>query len=214
MLSLPGVFLRRPLSVFSIKGSKIGFLYKIVGTATSELSKLKKGSKIDILGPLGESYTAKSGLGKKIPLLVAGGTGIASLHFLAQKIGSSGVIFYGAKKKAEFIPLKLNSLKKWKIQFSTEDGSKGYKGLITDYLEKFLTQNKGKEYVVFSCGPNSMLKKVAQICKSHNIEGYVSLEEMMACGVGNCQGCAVRSGNTYKMVCKDGPVFNVNDIEL
>ena len=211
MLKAPGVFLRRPLSIFSASGSKIEFLYKVIGKGTKALSDLRKGEKIEVLGPLGNSYVTDT---SKTPLLVAGGTGVASLNFLARKLKNQGIIFYGAKKKAEFVPLELSARPGWKVSFSTEDGSRGVKGLVTASLEKYLKENPGKIFVVYACGPNPMLRAVSGICKQYKAEAYVSLEEMMACGVGNCQGCPVRSGNTYKMVCKDGPVFNINDVEI
>ena len=104
----------------------------------------------------------------------------------------------------------LDDLKKmgWKINISTEDGSLGYKGFVTDLLAKQIQQNS----IIFVCGPTPMMKKVAEIAKDKNISGYASLEQKMACGVGNCQGCAVKINNSYKMACKDGPVFSISDI--
>ena len=117
-------------------------------------------------------------------------------------------------KKAEFVPLEIPAKSGWKVRFSTDDGSRSIKGLVTDDLENYLKEKGGKNFVIYACGPNPMLRAVSGICKKHKVEGYISLEEMMACGVGNCQGCPVKSGGTYKMVCKDGPVFNVNDVTL
>jgi len=210
LLSVPGVFLRRPLSISAVSGNKIEFIYKVIGRGTENLTKLKEGSKIEVLGPLGSPYILKT---DKMPLLIAGGTGVASLKFLAQKLKRPGVIFYGAKKKSEFVPL-IGVPKRWHIKYSTEDGSLGHKGLVTDFLEKYLNTKGFIGIVVFACGPNPMLEKISRICEAYNIEAYVSLEGMMACGVGNCQGCAVKSGDTYKMVCKDGPVFKIGDVEI
>ena len=211
MLKAPGVFLRRPLSIFSVSGKRIEFLYKVIGKGTKALSELRAGDKLEVLGPLGNPYILKT---SNTPLLIAGGTGIASLNFLARKLNRAGIIFYGAKKKAEFVPLELPTRSGWKVRFSTEDGSRGHKGLVTADLENYLKENGGKNFVVYACGPNAMLRGISDICKRYKTEGYVSLEEMMACGVGNCQGCPVKSGSTYKMVCKDGPVFNVNEVEI
>ena len=96
----------------------------------------------------------------------------------------------------------------WKVFVSTEDGSEGYKGFVTDLLAK---QIKNKS-IIFVCGPTPMMKKVTDIAKENNISGYASLEEKMACGVGNCQGCAVKIGGKHKMVCKDGPVFDISKL--
>ena len=97
MLKAPGVFLRRPLSIFSVSGNKIEFLYKVIGKGTKALSEIKIGEKIEVLGPLGNPYPADT---SKTPLLIAGGTGIASLNFLARRSKKAGIIFYGARKKS------------------------------------------------------------------------------------------------------------------
>ncbi|MFC1501121.1 dihydroorotate dehydrogenase electron transfer subunit [Elusimicrobiota bacterium] len=210
LLTLPGVFLRRPFSIYATRKGSVEFLYKVLGKGTKELSQLKPGEKLKVLGPLGTSYDTKSK--NSVPLLVGGGTGIASLNFLAQQLKIKGVLFYGAKSKSDIVTL--NGFNKWKVIKITEDGSIGQKGLVTRAFEEFVKKNKEKHFVVYACGPNMMLKKVSDICSKNGIKGFISLEEMMACGVGNCQGCAIKAGETYKMVCKDGPVFNIGDVEL
>jgi dihydroorotate dehydrogenase electron transfer subunit len=100
----------------------------------------------------------------------------------------------------------------WQMELTTDDGSTGSKGIVTGLLENYLAGKENREMVIFACGPHAMLKKTAEIAKDYDVKGFVSLEEKMACGVGNCQGCAVKSGDTYKMVCKDGPVFDIEEI--
>jgi len=261
MLTVPGVFLRRPLSVYDAKNGIISFLYKVVGKGTKILSEMKSGE-IKILGPLGSGYplTPLSKLQTPNSVIVAGGTGIASVHFLASKLRRKGTLFYGAKTKKDL--LCLDKFKKigWKIIVSTEDGSKGHKGFITKQFEEWSVKSgvngnngdagmrrcadakqrqnsrggtgwlkEGKEGMPFSvnstihssnstllyvCGPTPMIKAVLEIAKENNINGYVSLEEKMACGIGNCQGCAVKINGVNKMTCKDGPVFKIEEIDL
>jgi len=210
MLKAPGVFLRRPLSIAGVNKDGIEFIYRVVGAGTRELSLLPRESALDIIAPLGNGY--EYDLKNRVPLLVAGGTGIASLRFLALSMPVAGVLFYGGKTKNDILPLKEIAARGWKILIATEDGSRGHKGFVTDLLKRHIGAGRPGNMVLYTCGPHGMEKCVSQIAADNNIPGYVSLEEMMACGTGNCQGCAVKTGDSYKMVCSDGPVFNINDI--
>ena len=209
MIGLEKVFLRRPLSIYSVDKNTgtVSFLYKVVGTGTDILAKLSVGDSVKVLGPLGHGYPLDIKENFE-PILVAGGTGVASIHFLASNLSSPGSLYYGVRKKEELMCLSEFEKTGWKINISTEDGSLGYKGFVTDLLAKQIQQNS----VIYVCGPTPMMKKVVEIAKEKNISGYASLEQKMACGVGNCQGCAVKINNVYKMACKDGPVFAISDI--
>ena len=209
MIGLEKVFLRRPLSIYSAdkKTGTVSFLYKVVGKGTDILANLPIGSFVKVLGPLGHGYPLDIKDNVE-PVLVAGGTGVASIHFLASSLSKPGSLYYGVRKKEELMCLTEFENMGWKINISTEDGSYGYKGFVTDLLAKQVQQNS----VIYVCGPTPMMKKVAEIAKEKNISGYASLEQKMACGVGNCQGCAVKIKNSYKMACKDGPVFSIADI--
>jgi dihydroorotate dehydrogenase electron transfer subunit len=208
MIAIPGVFLRRPLSIHNLKNGILSFLYKVVGKGTDILSKMQSGE-LQFLGPLGHGYNLETYKDLN-HIIVAGGTGIASVHFLAAKLKKKCTLYYGVHSEKDL--LCLDKFKKlcWKIVVSTEDGSKGYKGYITDILEKEIESKD----VLFTCGPTPMLKKVLLIAKEKNIKGFASLEEKMACGVGNCQGCAVKVDGQIKMTCKDGPVFKLGQVEL
>ena len=209
MIGLDKVFLRRPLSIYSVdkKNGIVSFLYKVVGKGTDFLANLSVGSTVKVLGPLGQGYPLDIKENFE-PVLVAGGTGVASIHFLASSLSKSGSLYYGVRKKEELMCLTDFEKLGWKINISTEDGSYGYKGFVTDLLAKQIQQNS----IIYVCGPTPMMKKVAEIAKDKNISGFASLEQKMACGVGNCQGCAVKIDNTYKMACKDGPVFPIKGI--
>lgn len=213
LLSIPGVFLRRPFSIYGVRGINIEFLYRVVGKGTEALSRCRKGEKLTVFGSLGNGYDVSRVKKGVTPLLVAGGTGIASLSFLAQKLPTPGILFYGARQKKDLVGIERFKKLKWKISIATEDGSTGFKGFVTDACNEHMKSPACGDAVLYSCGPHPMMEKVAALAKSHGIEGYVSLEEMMACGVGNCQGCAVRINGAHKMVCKDGPVFDIHDVD-
>jgi dihydroorotate dehydrogenase electron transfer subunit len=208
MIEVPGVFLRRPISIHDVKKDVLSFLYKVVGEGTTILSRISAGT-IQLLGPLGKGYDLE--IYKDFNyVIIAGGTGIASVHLLATKLGKKGTLYYGARSAKDLLCLNKFEKLGWKIEVSTEDGSKGYKGYITDVVKKNLKSND----VIFVCGPTSMLKKLLEIAKEKNVKGFVSLEEKMACGIGNCQGCAVKINGQIKMTCKDGPIFKIEQVEL
>jgi dihydroorotate dehydrogenase electron transfer subunit len=208
MIEVPGVFLRRPISVYSVEKDNIFFLYKVVGKGTSLLSSISEGT-IQLLGPLGKGYDLETYKDYN-HVIVAGGTGIASVHFLASKLSKKGTLYYGARLQKDLLCLDKFEKLGWKIEISTEDGSQGHKGCITDILQKNLKSNDA----IFVCGPTPMLKKVLEIAKEKNVKGFISLEEKMACGLGNCQGCVVKVDGKTKMTCKDGPVFKIEQVEL
>jgi dihydroorotate dehydrogenase electron transfer subunit len=143
-----------------------------------------------------------------VPILIAGGTGIASLYFFAQRSSQKGVLYYGAKNKKDLLCLPKFKKLGWKVVIATEDGSAGAKGFITPLFERDL-QKMNSPYI-YVCGPMPMIEAVIKIAKKHNLKGCASLEEKMACGVGNCQGCAIKINGQNKMVCKDGTVFDFN----
>lgn len=212
LLRIPGVFLRRPLSIYRVDREKVEFLYKVSGAGTRILSGMKAGEPIDILGPLGKGYDVSMAQ-SRTPVLVAGGIGIASLNFLAERLRKPGILLYGAQGKHDLLGLDTFRKRKWRIHFSTIDGTRGLRGLVTKLCENELDEKVCRSAALFACGPNAMLKNVAAIALHKKVPGFVCLEEKMACGVGICQGCAVRTKNGYKKVCSDGPVFDIRDID-
>jgi dihydroorotate dehydrogenase electron transfer subunit len=206
--------LARPFSIHSIKNNNIlVILYKTVGKGTSLLSLLKEGDAISVIGPLGNGFPLP---GKnQIPLLVAGGMGIAPLFFLSQLLINMKKyelkMFLGFSTSEEIV--LFNELKSLGLDLSiaTNDGSYGKKGLVTDMLDQYLEKNSRIKPTIYACGPVNMLKKVSLRAISLNLTCYVSLESHMACGLGLCQGCAIKANNTsdkpYYYVCQDGPIF-------
>lgn len=206
--------LRRPLSIHHVDSKKKTFklLYEIIGPGTERLSTRKVGEKLSILGPLGSGFRIE----KDIAILVAGGMGIAPLGFLARealKNKKEVHIFIGAKTKELVLCEDGLKLLGAYVTVATEDGSHGKKGLVTDILSSKLKTQNSKLKTIYSCGPKAMLKEVASIAKKNGIDCQVSMEAYMACGIGACLGCPIETRMGLKMVCKDGPVFNAEEIK-
>ncbi|MBL7068785.1 MAG: dihydroorotate dehydrogenase electron transfer subunit [Candidatus Omnitrophica bacterium] len=211
--------LRRPFSFHRIERGFFELLYQVIGRGTAALSERKKGERLDVIGPLGNGFDALSA--KRYPLnaiLVAGGIGVAPLLALAERLAHSVEriafsIFIGARNKEHLLCEKDFKKLGARLYVAAEDGSKGYKGLVTDLLKKELYAKRSTlNAKVYACGPRDMLKAVADIARLKHFPCEVSLEEKMACGIGACLGCAVKTLIGHKMVCKDGPVFNAGDI--
>ncbi|MDI6703139.1 MAG: dihydroorotate dehydrogenase electron transfer subunit [bacterium] len=211
--------LRRPFSIHRIdrKRGRIEILYRVVGKGTHLLTKARPGYKLDVFGPLGNGFKVDRYL--KTAIIIAGGIGVAPLLTLGEELVKRGVstrVFIGAKTRG--LILCENEFKELgcEVRVSTEDGSSGYFGTVTDMFRDFLLSNEdisGSSPSLFACGPYSMFREVALLTRRFNIYCQVSLEERMACGVGVCLGCAVRvKGGVYKRVCKDGPVFSAEEV--
>jgi dihydroorotate dehydrogenase electron transfer subunit len=211
----PEPLLRRPFSIHQVNGSKIEILYEVVGKGTELLSQKKQGEYLDIIGPLGNGFSLD-----EQTLLVAGGMGVAPLIFLAEKLAKiqnpkskiQNIVLIGARTKKQILCEKEFKKLSCDVKISTDDGSQGYKGKVTDLLKKILSTLNPQPSTICACGPQPMLKEVANISKKYNISAQVSLEEHMVCGIGACLGCVVNTREGYKRVCKEGPVFNADEI--
>ena len=207
----PDTFLRRPISIHNVDYEKntMKFLVQIAGNATRTLSKLRTGDNLNIIYPLGNSFTmpAKS---DKI-LLVGGGCGIAPLLFLGSYLKTNGFSFntlLGFRNRDRIIEYD-EYQKLGKVFLTTEDGSEGEKGFVTDH-SGFKT---GIYDRIYCCGPESMMKAVAGHCRKNNISCEVSLENLMACGIGACLCCIVETTKGNLCTCTDGPIFNINELK-
>ncbi len=155
-------------------------------------------------------------------MLVAGGMGVAPLIFLAEKLkripkskSQTTIVLIGGRTKNHI--LCANEFKKLgcKVLISTDDGSLGTKGRVTNLLENVLRKiNDPNRAIIYACGPRPMLKGVATICEKFGNKGQLSLESHMACGIGACLGCIVQTQDGYKRVCREGPVFNADELVL
>lgn len=197
-------YLRRPFSISNVIGEKIEIIYKKIGKGTENLSRMKKGDILNIIGPLGNGFPiAKSGY-----ILIAGGIGIAPLRSLSRYYG---ILFYGTKSRREIVGLDAFK-NRWKLEISTEDGSFGFKGKVVQLLSNFLKKNKIDGYTLCVAGPNQMYKELFHILENITENCYVSLENRLACGVGMCMGCNIRTKTGFKKICSEGPVFKLNEI--
>jgi dihydroorotate dehydrogenase electron transfer subunit len=224
--------LRRPFSIHWMEKGYLEILYRVVGKGTARLPSLRPGEKVDLLGPLGRGFTIPAGL--KVAFLVAGGMGVAPLRGLAGQIlarwQASGtaalgrdrgrkieVVIGGKRRETILSGEKLREMGV-EVHITTEDGSLGQKGLATDLLEEIIRKYKSTgrlPSVIYVCGPRSLLARAAQMAALEDIPCQVSLEEYMACGIGACMGCAVKTRthpDSYQLVCKDGPVFEAQEI--
>lgn len=222
--------LRRPLGVHKISKNRIEVLYEVVGRGTELLSKKKSGGFLDIIGPLGNGFMINqptSQPANQQTILIAGGVGVAPLAALADELRQKKYkvdVIIGARTKSHIMCEEDFKSMGCSVHVATEDGSKGYKGLATDLLVKELNQQTSKpanqQTIIYACGPTAMLKAVAKIAEAKHIPCQVSMEERMACGIGVCLGCPVKvkgpvassQSPEYKMVCKDGPVFDAKEI--
>ncbi len=207
--------LRRPFSIHqTTTEGKIQIYFKVVGRGTGILAHAKKGEELSVLGPLGKGYQ----IDKTSPtIMVGGGLGIAPLLFLAKencrlkKDCSKDLLIIGARGKIEIEPL-LADFRKFGLQIltATDDGSLGYRGFVIE-LMKSIELPVG--CTVYSCGPEPMMAGVSRLCKSLGIPCQVSVESVMACGMGACLGCSrPAKDGTYTHVCLNGPVYNAEDL--
>jgi len=213
--------LRRPFSIHKVKGENIELLYEVVGQGSEILSQRKPGEYLDIIGPLGNgfSYTLHV-IHHTLHVLVAGGMGVAPLVFLAEKLNEckrknteeKTLVLIGAKTKSQILCEKEFKELGCDVRISTDDGSKGFKGKATDLLKHLLSAKSQEPSTIYACGPRPLLKEIVVISKRYNIPAQVSLEEHMACGIGACLGCVVNTKEGYKRVCKEGPVFDADEI--
>ncbi len=203
-------YLRRPFSYFRVSPGRVEILYEVLGRGTAILSGKKKGDVLKVMGPLGNAFTEK--LGKKKRILVAGGVGVPPLVFLAEQYPTEYLLI-GTKSKAELLPKSELKKIRAKILYSTEDGSCGTKGRVTVLLEKILKDQHPGEYFIQTCGPKPMMKAVMALAHKYGIEGEASWDESMACGVGACLGCMVKTKDGLKRACADGPVFKFEELE-
>lgn len=218
-------FLGRPFSVYTFE--RIGnaviveILYKVVGKGTSVLSMLKKGVLLEIYGPYGSAFNINT-KGKKA-VLICGGIGVAPLTFLAShyrglETGDIDVICYlGATGETKLVGVERMEELCQSVFISTDDGSMGYHGTVTDLFARDVASYDSSNTVIYACGPRPMIKRLSEMLSIRALPCQVSLEERMACGVGACLGCSIemydREGRgKYRRVCKDGPVFDIHDI--
>jgi dihydroorotate dehydrogenase electron transfer subunit len=206
--------LRRPFSIHRTMGKESGefeILFKVVGSGTRILSQAHVGDRLDVLAPLGRGFRLRG----TRPLIVGGGIGVAPLLFLAEEFLGQGArpkLLLGGRKDRDI--LCHNDFQCLAVPFAvaTEDGSLGEPGLVTRLLEREL-EGGTPGATVYACGPPPMLAAVSHLCRQRQVPCQVSLEAHMACGVGACLGCVAPGVRApYLRVCKEGPVFDAEEI--
>ena len=202
------VMLRRPISIHDVdhENNTLTLLIQKVGNGTRQLAELKVGDTLNLVYPLGHGFSTDA----KNVLLVGGGAGTAPLLYLARCLHHKGIrpTILLAGRTADLIPVKEPYALYGDLFFATDDGSLGEKGLATEHS----CFNKSYD-MICTCGPTPMMKAVARYAKSHGINCEVSLENMMACGIGACLCCVQDTDEGHKCVCKEGPVFNISHLE-
>jgi dihydroorotate dehydrogenase electron transfer subunit len=214
VLPLKDALLRRPFSIFQVDGETFSILYKVVGSGTEVLSRMKPGEELSVIGPLGHGFTLPSP-GVAIPLLIAGGYGMAALYLLAQRSPQKGIVFVGGRRRVDILCESEFRALGWEVRVSTEDGSHGEKGLVTQPLQAELKRSAAGR-TLFACGPTPMLRAVGKIAAEFNVPAELSMDEHMCCGVGVCLTCVIPvisgDGWEYQRTCTDGPVFDSRQI--
>ncbi|HYA49350.1 MAG TPA: dihydroorotate dehydrogenase electron transfer subunit [Burkholderiales bacterium] len=204
--------LRRPFSLHDAGPSGVKLFFRTAGVGTEILARKKPGDAVDILGPLGKGFSAGPELQGKRAVLVGGGRGIAPLFFLARELAAARakpMVLYGGRTVAD-IPLRDEFEKAgFPVLCSTDDGSFGFKGLVTGLLGRELDRSPADR--LFVCGPDAMMKVVAGMAGERRIPAEFSLESIMGCGIGACWGCVHRirdgTGQGWVKICEEGPVF-------
>ena len=216
--------LPRPISICEInkEESTLRIVYRVVGGGTEEMSTYKAGDDIDIIGPLGNGFMQREG---KKAILIGGGIGIPPMVGLAESLNKSAIesglepkeyvqVVAGYRDEL-FLTEEMES--KASLHIATEDGSTGTKGTVIDAIKEQAVTGD----VIYACGPTPMLKAIKEYAMENNIECQISLEERMACGIGACLACVCKSKEkdhhtnvNNKRICKDGPVFLAQEVEL
>jgi dihydroorotate dehydrogenase electron transfer subunit len=210
ILPMRDALLRRPFSIFQVEGDTFSILYKAIGKGTEVLSRMGAGEQLSVIGPLGHGFTVPSS-GAEMPLLIAGGYGMAAMFLLAERSPQKGVVFVGGRRRVDILCEEEFRALGWEVRATTEDGSHGENGLVTlPLIAELKRTTAGRK--LFACGPTPMLKAVGRIAEEFKVPAELSMDEHMCCGVGVCLTCVipVKAGDAweYQRTCTEGPVFD------
>lgn len=204
-IAIPGLFLRRPISVSDVKDDQLTIIYKVVGQGTDRMAAMQAGEEIDILAGLGNGYDLS--LCGEEALLIGGGVGVPPLVYAAKELRAMGNrvrVVIGFNTKGEVFGEEAFEKMGCEVTVCTMDGSYGKKGVVTDVIE-----TPAPYY--YACGPLPMIKA---IMRTIGTNGQISMEERMGCGVGICVGCTIKTKEGFKRVCKEGPVFSAGALNI
>lgn len=208
--------LPRPISISEITETALRIVYRVAGKGTDEFSGYKAGDSIDVLGPLGNGFPLSEAEGKKV-FLIGGGIGVPPMLETAKQLkGKAEVTIVMGYRDSQMF-LKEEFEKAGALVVATEDGSYGTKGNVLDAIR----ENDLKADVLFACGPKPMLRALKNYAGENGVAAWISMEEKMACGIGACLACVCNSTEVddhshvkNKRICKDGPVFRAEEVEL
>jgi dihydroorotate dehydrogenase electron transfer subunit len=210
--------LRRPFSICDTDPEKgtLTIVYKVVGAGTSILSKLTPGEECDIMAPLGTAFSAPES--DVVPIAVAGGYGAAAT-FMLTRYSKEGMLLIGARNEKDLLLCEKYNNASWQTAVATDDGSKGTKGNVLVLLDHAIETYKGRKLRFYGCGPKPMLFALAKELRKRNLDGELSVDQEMCCGIGACFACVVRvndctneKGWRYARSCSEGPVFKLDEI--
>lgn len=208
--------LPRPISICEVdeRGTALRVVYRIAGQGTTEFSALRENDFVYILGILGNGFPLEAGRGKRC-FLVGGGIGVPPILQLAKELEGDRTMIMGYRDSNLF--LTEDFAKYGKVYIATEDGSRGTKGNVLDAI----AENGLQAEVIYACGPMPMLRAIKRYAAKQGIKAYISLEEHMACGVGACLGCVVKTKEVdhhshvhNARICTDGPVFDAEEVDI
>ncbi len=203
--------LRRPFSVHRVVGDTIEVLYQVLGRGTRDLAGKRRGDAMDAIGPLGHGWKVEPGVAHA--LLVAGGLGAAPLGMLAEDLAGRGVavsVALGAPTAERLVARALFERVARRVELATDDGSAGEAGFVTSVSARLLERDLPD--IVCVCGPEIMARRVAEQAADAGVRCLVSLERLMACGVGACLSCVVTTKSGRLRACVDGPVFDAEEV--
>jgi dihydroorotate dehydrogenase electron transfer subunit len=206
--------LRRPFSIYKADAEGVTVLYKPVGRGTESMIPLQPGDTVDIIAPLGNGYPQMKE--NNLPVLVAGGYGNAALYLKAKELPVKGIAFFGGRTAEDILCVEEFKELGWDVRPTTNDGSLGIEGLVTDAFDPWMKEQDIEKLELFVCGPGPMLKAMGDRAIEHNFTAWLSLDENMVCGVGACLTCVIKrkteEGWEWARCCKDGPVFESREI--
>jgi dihydroorotate dehydrogenase electron transfer subunit len=244
LVSTPAM-LRRPFSLAGRRdaadksGVELDIIHRVVGKATTYLAELESGDGVDIIGPLGNAFELPGP--SQIALLVGGGVGIPPMIYLAEKLAGRAAVAFAGAVSGDLLPLthcetefEVHEFWSHKIPtvLATDDGSLGFRGFVTEALEEFLDNRlatqiprDGLQPIIYTCGPEPMMKRVGEIALQRGIPCQIAVERAMACGMGTCQSCCIRVRKPdpaavplpgrdwcYRLACTDGPIFMADQL--
>ncbi len=242
LLGRSDILLRRPMSIYDVTPTPrppraamkrgliahrrpeiLQLLYKIVGRGTKLMAELEPGDSVGLAAPLGhgffvEEYLAEAQRADEV-LLVAGGIGIAALLLPARELARAKVrqrLFFGGRTRADLVGIADFEHCVEGITLATEDGSKGYRGYVTQPLKNYLDRHPDRKFLLMVCGPWGLLQASAELANERRHSCLVSMENRMGCGLGVCLGCSIRVEGTghgaFERVCTEGPVFTADHV--